>query len=115
MNKDFVEVSTYEHLDGFYIFKREDNGQEVSMQDFNLLEIISIKDNKLTMPKKGANAILFLETKIDDNQHLRGAYYINLKRMYDDGIRSFCNRKIYGKNQWLNDMKNSNYKEISSN
>ena len=113
MKGNFIEVATYEHFDGFYILKREDTGQEVSLQDFEKLEIISLEKNNLLFPPMSTNAVLFLEEKIENNQSLREAYYISLKNMLDDGIRSFCNGKIFGKKDWINEMK-LNYDRVYS-
>lgn len=102
---NFVKVSTYEHLDGFNILKREDTGQEVSRQDFKMLERISVENNNILTPPKDTNSLLFLEQKIEGGTSLRNAYYIHLKNMPDDDIRSFCKRKVFDINGWISDMR----------
>lgn len=103
---NLLEIETHAHVDGFYILKRKDTGQEVCRKDFELLEKISIEGHNISMPPKDTNAVLFLEYKISENASIReGAYYVAIKKMVDDDIRTFCNGKIFGKQEWIKDIK----------
>lgn len=109
MNKyNFIKISTYEHIDGFRILKREDTGQEVTSKDYKLLERIYLNKGNLLTPPKDANSLLFLEQRLDSETSLRVAYYVKLENMIDDGIRSFCKRKVFGINDWIREMRASN-------
>lgn len=103
-------ISTYKHFDGYHILIREDTGQEVSMKELELLknfsmEVPSIKRNSFEKKyieirrdcvPKGANSIVYLDRKNEENSSVRGIYYGKMHDFTDDGIRSFLSRKIFG-------------------
>ena len=112
MTKKFVnllKVSTYEHFDGFYILRREDTGQEILRREIDFMERINLElpilENQIdkysiNIDKKcipdGANALIFLEQKVEDDLSVRSMHYAKIINLFDDGIRSLVNRKVFG-------------------
>lgn len=74
-------------------------------KDYKLLERISLNKGNLFIPPKDANSLLFLEREVDSNVVLREAYYVKLENMPDDGVRSLCNKRLFGVNDWIREMK----------